>query len=296
MKRAFPPFLTPHDSCVVHGGWHMETPQGDAPLPAEVQHWDYQTVLRLTASVQVQRSEILSSCQLDVTTALVLLVTAHSDHTRTERPVARLDVPREERFDLAVRVELPGAELGGALTLNTALIAASPKALSDLAPSECASILWSARHRTHLQGISAQFPTDACDFSLTQPSRSSAAWVFQLDVSDPESRFLSAARLTLNNGHEAMRDLLSGGDTDFTLQLERTLRLDVTRQMVLRGLALPEVRSAEFDPEATSVAGVLRNVIAAVWPSMTADEVRGRLVSDPASFELDLQHHCKIVN
>ena len=295
MKRSFPPFLTPPDDCVLHGGWHLESAQGDSLLPSEMQHWDYQTVLRLSASVQISRSQVLEACDLEDSTHLVLLVTAHSDQTRTERPIACLDVPREEKFDLAVRVELPGTDLGGLLSLYTSLVAADPRPTSDLAPFESASTLWKTRHRTHLQGISAQFPTDASDFNLTHPSNPNAAWELRLDTTDPDARFMSAARLTLNTAHEAVQELLSGADNDSTRQLERMLRWDVTRQMTLRGLTLDETRTAEFDPEATSVAGVLRNVIAAVWPAMTADEVHHRYLNEPARTELDLQHHCRIL-
>jgi hypothetical protein len=295
VRKSFPPFLTPPDEYVIHGGWHLETAQGNSLLPSEMQHWDYQTVLRLSASVQILRSKVLEACDLETDTRLVLLVTAHSDHTRTERPVSCLDVPPEDTFDLAVRVDLPGAELGGVLTLQTSLVAAAPRPSSDLAPFESASVLWRTRHRTHLQGISAQFPTDAYDFTLTNPSYQHAGWELRLDTTDPDTRFMSAARLTLNTSHISIQELLSGADNDSTRQLERMLRWDVTRQMVLVGLSMDETRASDFDPEATSVAGVLRNVIAAVWPTMTPDEVHTRYRHDPSRIELDLQHHCKVL-
>ena len=295
MRQSFPPFLTPAEDAVIHGGWRLDTPQGDLPLPNEMQHWDYQTTLKLSASVQILRSSILETCDLAEATSLVLLVTAQSDHTRTERTVACLDIPREPTFDLAVRIQLPGTELGGRLTLNTSLVAADPKPTSDLAPSDRASILWKVRHQTHLQGISAQFPTDASDFSVTHPLNKHAAWHLLIDTTDPDARFMSAARLTLNTRFPEIQNLLSGGNDDATKLLERTLRWDVTRQLVLSGLRLDEARQVEFNPDATTVAGVLRNAIAAVWPAMTTDQVHSRLINEPTRIELDLQHHCRIL-
>ena len=296
MRRSFPPFLTPPESCVMHGGWWISEQQEKIPLPNEMKHWDYQSILHLSSSVQIQRREVLQSCQLGEDSVLVVVVSAHSDHTRTEREVARLLIPREDRFDLAVQFELPGQALGGTLTLRTMLVAADPRPLSELAAAEPASILWSTSHRTHLQGLTAQFPTDAFDFSGADPVHARAAWRLRLDTSDTEARFLSAVRLTLNNAHESIRDLLNGVVSPSVQQIERSLKWDVTRQLVSAGLALSDVRALDFDADATTVAGVLRNVIAAVWPSSTADEVHKRMLSDPVSFELDIQHHCGLVN
>lgn len=48
MKKPVPPFLVPPESLVTHKGWQIRSGEGIiSPLPTELQHWDYQTVLDL---------------------------------------------------------------------------------------------------------------------------------------------------------------------------------------------------------------------------------------------------------
>ena len=92
---------------------------------------------------------------------------ARSSHTNAELLAARLDVPLSDTFDLAVELCLEGHELGGRLTLETLLVATSPKPLGPLAPQHPGSILWRRTHWSDLEGAGAQFPTDTIDFSST---------------------------------------------------------------------------------------------------------------------------------
>lgn len=295
MKVPVSPFLTAPEDAVRHGGWHLSTSAGDSPLPAELDHWDYQTTLELSAPVFVDRAAVTKACGLATDSGLAVLVTAHSDFTRTEQRVCVLDIPQQDTFDLAVRVALPGEQLGGRLTLRTFLVASDPRPVSDLAPSHAGSIIWRTQQKTHLQGIGAQFPTDASDFSVTRPSQTGAAWELRVEMSDLDALFISAARLTLNSGCAPVQNLLEGRQDDQTEQLRRTLRWDVTRQLVDLALGTEEVITAEFDPDATSVGGVLRNVLAAVWPQESPTTIRSWWKNDPSRVELQLQSHCGLI-
>ena len=46
----------------------------------------------------------------------------------------------------------------------------------------------------------------------------------------------------------------------------RTLHWDVTRQMVQAALECDEVIGLDVDPETTTTAGVLRNLLGRIWP------------------------------
>ena len=139
------------------------------------------------------------------------------------------------RFDLAVDIQLNGAALGGRLTLETLLVVTAPRPLDRLAPQHPGSIIWRDSSWTDLEGVGTQFPTDTLDFKAVGLDPD-AGWQFRIDLSDPEARFMSSARLTLNSGHAAIVRLLAGAKDEGTEQLLRTLNWDVTRQMVLRGL------------------------------------------------------------
>ncbi len=270
-------------------------PNGESVLPTELSHWDYQTTLELAAPIAVDRLLVTKSCDLQSDTGLAVLVTAHSDHTRSEMPIAQIDVPMQERFDLPVQVSLSGQCLGGRLSLHSMLVVTDPRPTSELGPSMPGSIIWRAVHKTQLQGIGAQFPTDASDFSISRRLDSAAGWVLEVDTGDLESRFMAAARLTLNSSHPAIELLLQGHSSDGVAQLRRTLRWDVTRQLVLLALRFDEVVFADFDPEATSVGGVLRNLLGNVWPGESPITVRSWWENDPAKVELRIQSYSGLV-
>jgi hypothetical protein len=295
VKTAVVPFLIPPEELIIHGGWQFRTPAGDTPLPSELPHWDYQTVLEMAASVSVNRNEVLKACELGEASRLSVLVMAHSDHTRTERSVAFEAIPPQDAFDLRIQFNLPGGELGGRLTLDTYLVVSHADPLGKLAPTHPGSILWRSRTRTELEGVRAQFPTEASDFSKTYPLYSAAAWVLDIDMSDVDALFMAAARLNVNSGHPAVGKLLESAPDEGTAQLWRTLRWDVTRQMVGMGLAHGDVVDAPVDPEAKSVSGVLRNLLATIWPHEDPITVRGWLQTDPVRVEAAIQNYCRIL-
>jgi hypothetical protein len=294
MRVPIVPFLTPPDTAISHGGWFLATADGDVVLPNEMPHWDYQTILKLAAPVSVDRRAVTEACQLDWDSGLAVLIMARSSHTNAEVVAARLDVPLSENFDLAVEFSLSGYELGGRLTLETLLVSTAPKPLSLLAPQHRGSVLWRRTHWTDLEGVGAQFPTDTLDF--TQTGRDArAGWEFRIDLSDPEARFLSTARLTLNSGHPAVSRLLRGQKDEGTDQLLRTLHWDITRQMVALALQNDEVAVLDVDPDATSVAGVLRNLVATIWPLESVVTLRQWAENEPSRIEVHLQHHCGLL-
>ncbi|WP_323095741.1 hypothetical protein [Intrasporangium sp. YIM S08009] len=277
-----------------HGEWLLGTPEGDVPLPKEVPHWDYQTVLELAAPVSVDRALVTDSCQLGRTSGLALLVMARSDRTNAELMASRLEVPHSDSFDLAVNLRIEGALLGGRLTLETLLVVTEPEPLSRLAPQHAGSILWRSRSWTDLEGVGTQFPTDTVDFR-TVGLDPNAGWQFKVDLSDPEARFMSAARLTLNSGHPAIMRLLSGSRDAGTEQLLRTLNWDVTRQMVQAGLACDDVAGLEIDPDDTTVAGVLRNLLGRLWQLESVATIRQWQQTDPRRIEVHIQHQARLL-
>jgi hypothetical protein len=288
------PFLTPPEDAVSHGGWLLKTTDGDDPLPKEVAHWDYQTTVELAAPVSVDRKGVTEACRLDFGSGLAVLVLARSNHTNAELVAAHLELPMSETFDLAVEIALDGSELGGRLTLETLLVVTDPRPLDRLAPQHAGSILWRTSQWTDLEGVGTQFPTDTLDFKAVGLDPG-AGWQLRIDMTDPEARFMSAARLTLNSGHPAIERLLNGAKDDGTEQLLRALNWDVTRQMVHTALASDEVAGLELDPETTTVAGVLRNLLGRIWPVESIATLQHWNRTEPARIEIHLQHHAGLL-
>lgn len=295
MKVPVAPFLTPDPDSLSHAPWMMATSEGLQPLPAEMPAWDHMMVLELTTEIEIDVDDVLSVCELGEGTQLALWVRATCDTTSIRRVVSSSEVPAGGRRRVPVHVELPGHELGGRLTLETLLTSQKPVPSSEIAASQPGSILWRSISRTKLQGTGSQFPTDAADFHATGRPDPEAAWELQVDLTNPEAVFMSAVRLTLNTAHPAIVRLLEGAKDDNTQQLRRTLHWDVTRQLVQYALDCEEAMTAEFDAEATTLAGVLRNVLALVWPATSTSTLRVWSEQDPARLETHIQQHCRLV-
>jgi hypothetical protein len=290
------PFLTPPDRLIDHAGWQLTMSDGSiSPLPTDLNVWDYQTVLEFTGLLSIARTAVLEACQLGNQSGLSVLVTAHSDWTSTEQTVGLLELGDLDVIDADLRFQLPGEQLGGRLTLNTILVASNPVPEGPLAPAQVGSILWRTQHRTRLQGTTGQFPTDAVDFKKLYPEDPEAGWVLTIEMNDLDALFTSAARLTVNSGHPDIQQLLAGsGDPQADL-LSRTMRWDVTRQMVMLALTSDDVLGADFDPEATSVGGILRNLLARIWPDTSPATVVFWWTLDPSRVERRIQSYCGLL-
>lgn len=293
MKTKVAPFKTSPDSAVRHAGWHLVTNEGEEPLGEDVRAWDYQTTLTVSAAVSIEREELLRRCELHDASDLRVIVLAKSDHTNARGVVASVEVPHQARYDLAVTAVLPGHSLGGRLDLVTQLVALSPVGETPLSAQRRGSILWQTRHRTHLEGAGSRFPTDAADFAVVRPQLKNAAWFLQVDTTDPELSFMSAVRLTLNSGLGEVQRLLAGsGDADVKL-LMRTIRWDVTRQLIDAALDWDAIEDSPADFDATTVSGVLRSLLAQVWPHESPSLLRHRRSDDRQLFETEIQHFAR---
>lgn len=292
MKFDVAPFLLPHPSAIRHSGWEQQTSAGLIPLPLEMEHWDYQTQLALTAKITVDLEKVADDCGLGADSRFSLIVLARSSRTRVESKVSDVPVPvGKETREVTLTAIVPGTTSGGRLSVETLLVVTEAKPVTPLAPARPGSILWRDVQHSHLQGVGTQFPTDAEDFTLTRPEIAKAGWKLSIDTSDPEALFLTSVRLTLNTRHPAVAKLLAGSKDAETRQLQRMIDVDVTRQLVSAALASEDIVDLDVDWEAVSAGGVLRNLLQQLWPTGEDPQIlRSWSVNDPTRIEAHLQH------
>lgn len=294
MKIPIRPFYTPSFELVEHHGWLIDSGGELVPLPEEFDRWDYKTTLELSGSLTIRRGSLVKECHLETDSSLAVLVSVHSSRTRTERRVELIDVPVADDLLVTAKFCLVGDELGGTLAIRTYLVATNPIPTDDLAASRPGSILWQEEHRTRLEGIGSMFPTYAVDFSSTN-RRSGAGWRLRVDTSRPDALFNGAVYLELNSGMPAVMKVMQGATDKDSIRLAKVMKWDVTRQLVLQGLASDDVIYSEIDPEGIDVASVLRLVLGNVWPGVAPAVIRTWLLDNPSKIEIDLQESCGVV-
>jgi hypothetical protein len=65
--------------------------------------------------------------------------------------------------------------------------------------------------------------------------------------------------------------------------------------MILAALQSDEVAGLDIDPETVSVAGILRNLLASVWPLESVVTLRNWFHNEPNRIEVHLQDHCGLL-
>jgi hypothetical protein len=217
------------------------------------------------------------------------LVSASAEATSTETVLALVDIPVGWNAARALTVEVPGQHFARRLTVTTQVVVTAAEPLDGIAPSKHGSILWSTEQKTYLQGVGAQFPTYAEDFSITRPNLSNAGWVIHIDVTDPHALFLSNIKVVLNSGRPEIQRLLSGARDASTAQIQRMVDVDVSRRIAVAGLRMPEVLDCEADFDDLSVAGGLRASLALLWPDVPIDHLVHEFEYDTGAFEARIQ-------
>lgn len=296
MKVKVPPFLVPPTESISFDGWYQQLGDENVALPEELEHWDYQTRLILSAFITLDEAQILSDTHLGPGSRLGVLVTASAEATSTESVLALVDIPAGWNDARALTVEIPGQNFARRLTVTTQVVVTTAEPLDGLAPMKQGSILWTMTQKTYLQGIGAQFPTYAEDFSITRPKLSHAGWFIHIDATDPHALLLSNIKVVLNSGRPEIQKLLSGAKDSSTAQIQRMIDVDVSRRIASAGLGMPEVLDSDADFDDLSVAGGLRASLALLWPDIPVEHLAHEFANDTGAFEARIQQNRGLFN
>lgn len=295
MKLSVPPFRTAKNEHVEFSGWFFPADGEPSPLPDELEVWDYQTTIQLTSRIDVNLPDLLSWCNLGAESRIGCLVTAKSSKTTVDLAVSLVELRPAESQSVALSATIPGLELGGRLTIATSLVVLDSQPLALVSPRQPGSVLWSARDHTHLQGVGSQFPTYAESFNERYPDFKEASWFLHMDTTDLDASFLSSVRLILNADKPQIRKLLQGGKDSTTQLLRRTIDTDVTRQIVQRALAIPEILDVDADFEESDLLHGLRNCLQMLWPEQSAEHLVNEHKHSPWTLEAKIQASRKLV-
>ncbi|MFJ8779994.1 hypothetical protein [Streptomyces sp. NPDC102476] len=294
MTRRVLPYRVPSEDVVTAEPWLLVTEDGEVPMPEALPDWDYQMDLHLrrTVSVDLDRARSQSGLATDAALTLAVVWTATGSNLSGPAEHARLDDNGTiiAEFDIVLR----GADLGGLLALDTALVLAERRPDGrPSSPRRAGSVLWSDREELRLQGDAPQFPMAVIDFSLTSfPDE--AAWHLQIS-GGLESATMGSLLLLVNERNTVTATAFenAGKPRPIDRVVLSAVYADAARIMIEHALANDDFTEDGDFPEG-SLGATMVSLFDRLFPNQLVTDIRLRQRQSPALFASDLQAAVKI--
>ncbi|WP_327275033.1 hypothetical protein OG609_26085 [Streptomyces sp. NBC_01224] len=270
------------------------TEDGEITLPEALPDWDYQMDLRLRRTVRIDLDRARAQSGLPADAALMLAAVWTATGSSLSGPGQHLRLPQAGIVPVEIDVELRGADLGGLLLIDTALVLAERR--TDARPSSprrAGSILWSDREALRLQGDAPQFPMAVIDFARTSfPDY--AAWHLQIS-GGLESATMGALLLLVNERNTVTATAFenAGKPRPIDRVVLSAVYADAARIMVEHALGHEDFTEDSDYPE-DSLGATLLSLFDQLFPDQPITDIRLRQRQSPSLFASDLQAAVKI--
>ncbi|MGW2958264.1 hypothetical protein ACWDGI_07215 [Streptomyces sp. NPDC001220] len=272
----------------------MVVEDGEVPLPEALPDWDYQMDLHLRRAVRVDVDRVRRQTGLPVDAPLMLSVVWTATGSNLSGPAQHIRLPEAGTGSSEFDVRLRGADLGGLLLLDTALVLAERvTGVRPSAPRRAGSVLWSDREALRLQGDAPQFPMAIIDFARTS-FPDNAAWHLQIS-GGLESATMGALLLLVNEQNTVTATAFqnAGKPRPVDRIVLSAVYADAARIMVEHALTHEDfVEDADFPDE--SLGATLLSLFVQLFPDQSITDIRLRHQQSPALFSSDLQAAVKI--
>ncbi|MFC9174460.1 hypothetical protein ACIRPN_21230 [Streptomyces sp. NPDC101230] len=272
----------------------MVTPDGDIAVPDALPDWDYRMDLHLRRLVRVDLDRARNESGLTADARLSLSAAWTATGSGLSGPAQHLRLPQKGIVPVTIDCELRGADLGGLLLLDTAVVLAErrPDARPS-SPRRAGSILWSDRRALRLQGDAPQFPMAVIDFGLTS-FPDDAAWHLQISGS-LESATMGALLLLINERNTITATAFenAGKPRQIDRLVLSAVYADAARLMVEHALSHEDF-SEESDYPDDSLGATMLSLFDRLFPDQPITDIRLRQRQSPSLFASDLQAAVKI--
>ncbi|WP_328326918.1 MULTISPECIES: hypothetical protein [unclassified Streptomyces] len=272
----------------------MVTEDGDIAMPEAVPDWDYQMDLHLRRTVRVDTDRARAQSGLPDDAALILSTVWTATGSNLSGPAQHERLVTGGTCVVQLDARLRGADLGGLLLLDTALVLAERR--NDVrasAPRRAGSVLWSDRVSLRLQGDAPQFPMAVIDFTRTS-FPDAAAWHLQISGA-LESATMGSLLLLVNEKNTVTATAFenAGKPRPVDRVVLSAVYADAARIMIEYALGHEEfVEGADF-PDG-SLGATLLSLFAQLFPDQLITDIRLRRSQSPALFASDLQAAVKM--
>jgi hypothetical protein len=257
-------------------------------------HWHPFTDLELVNVATVDADAVRAGAELPADATIALIGAWRSDRTRLGGAGEHVELGTTDGvLRVSIEVRVPGAQVGGRLTLATTLVLRAPGAdPSPISASRPGSILWTRSDQVLLEGGASRFPVTAVDFTTLPRLPDQGAWALEWSTSDLESPVSAALRLLVNAANSDLLQAIRSGATDARASLvRRFVTYDTARSLVIGALTNDTfVETPEVFEEGT-LGRMLFELLSTCWPGIPISSLRARLREDPARLDAELQAH-----
>lgn len=263
-------------------------------MPEALPDWDYHMDLHLRRTVVVDLDRARSESGLPPDAELTLAVVWTATGSNLSGPAERARLAGGGTVAATCDVVLRGADLGGLLALDTALVLAErrPDARPS-SPRRAGSVLWSQRHELRLQGDAPQFPIAVIDFSRTS-FPDNAAWHLQISAG-LESATMGSLLLLVNERNTVTATAFANAASPRPIDrvVLSAVYADAARVMVEHALADDDFAEDGDFPDG-SLGATMVSLFDRLFPGQPITDIRLRRRQSPALFASDVQAAVKI--
>ncbi|WP_208606404.1 hypothetical protein [Streptomyces silaceus] len=295
MSRLALPYRSPATSCVRAEPWRLVLDGATTELPESLDFWDYRMDVELSRTVHVDLSAARAGAGLPDDAVLTLAAVWTASGSNLRGPVQRVPLTGDGVRTVELHAVLPGAQLGGVLSLETVLVLSrTAGTAAPFAPRRAGSLLWDDIAALRLQGDAPLFPMTVIDFSHTS-FRDGAAWHLQLG-SDLDAAAMGSMLLLVNEKAEEVSTAFARaarpGPVDRVVL--SMVYSDCARIMVEHALLKEEfVDDADFPED--SLGTTLVNLFHRLFPGRTIQDLRQLRQNSPSLFASELQAATRIL-
>ncbi|WP_406462623.1 hypothetical protein OHB07_14100 [Streptomyces sp. NBC_00111] len=274
--------------------WRLVTPDGEIEIPDALPDWDYQMDLHLRRRVVIDLQRARSESGLPADTALMLAVVWTATGSSLSGPGQHMRLFQAGTASVELDVELRGADLGGLLLLDTALVLAERRTDGrPSSPRRAGSVLWNDQKALRLQGDAPQFPMAVIDFAHTS-FPDDAAWHLQI-TGALESATMGALLLLVNARNTVTSGAFenAGNPRPIDRVVLSAVYADTARILVEHALGHEDFTD-DCDYSDDSLGSTLLSLFDQLFPDQSIVDIRLRQRQSPSLFASDLQAAVKI--
>ncbi|WP_199818947.1 hypothetical protein [Streptomyces sp. NRRL B-1347] len=294
MTRRVLPYRSPSEDVVAADGWSLVTEDGEVAMPEALPDWDYQMDLHLRRTLQVDLDRTRSQSGLPTDAPLTLSAVWTATGSNLSGPAQHVRLSEQGTATVTLNIRLRGADLGGLLLLDTALVLAERRGdARPSSPRRAGSVLWSDRESLRLQGDAPQFPMAVIDFDRTS-FPSNAAWHLQIS-GGLESATMGSLLLLVNERNTVTATAFenAGKPRPVDRVVLSAVYADAARIMIEHALGTEDFAEDSAFPDG-SLGATLVTLFNQLFPGQMIADVRLRQRQSPALFASDLQAAVKL--